>query len=190
MGGRQKTTGLLGEPAHVEIQASDGRTMAAVTDRGYSPNFQTHLNGILILSTDSGASWTKYGPLGSGGFALSSVALMGPGTRILVTSLGGTIQLGSEYQVPGYGATFSSNDSGRDWQQSSMTPRGRIVAASPSGDHLVLLEGGQLWTFSVATRAVPVTVEAVAGDANAAIELQYIGSGKYRTLSREGNISY
>ncbi len=123
----------------------------------------------IYTSTDSGGTWT---PRESNRYWLS-VASSSDGTKLVAVAFGGQI-----YTSTDSGASWTPRESNRPWQS---------VTSSSDGTKLVaVVLGGQIYTFPGPTSPGPGG--ALTGDSDAAIELQYIGSDRFRVLSMIGNV--
>jgi hypothetical protein len=129
----------------------------------------------LYTSTDSGANWWA----GDSSRGWQSVASSADGSRLAAVAMSG------------YGYIYTSTDSGVTWTvQPDAGRRGWYsVASSADGTRLVaVVNGGQIYTSTSSTTAG--TAGYLLGNQNAAIELQYVGNGKFIPISSMGTVQF
>lgn len=128
------------------------------------------VNGQIWLSSNSGITWTPGEPTGSN---TNDVTMSADGVRIVVVAEGGKIYISTDS-----GVTWTLKENNRLW---------RSVASSADGSKLAaLVSGGQIYTSSSSTTLGPAGF--ITGGQFSAIELQYIGNGKFLPLSHSGAI--
>lgn len=130
--------------------------------------------GQIYTSADSGATWDLHVP--SSNEDPQAVASSADGMRLIVLT---------------YNAILVSSDAGAHWTRQTspgaMTS-GVSVAASADGRRLVGAWGdGYLYTSTSISSPGPSGY--LTGDVDAAVELQFIGDGRWRVLSHEGTIA-
>ena len=130
-------------------------------------------SGQIYISTDSGATWTPRESVRS----WLSVASSADGTKLVAVVNNGQI-----YASTDSGVTWTPRESNRNW---------RSVASSADGSKLVaVVTSGQIYTAAIAAIITTTGVNGyLSGGVLSAIELQYIGGGKFIWLSHEGDIS-
>ena len=85
------------------------------------------------------------------------------------------------------GRLYTTSDAGVTWCASEGIRRWSGVASSADGKKLVAVDqGGLIYTWS---ENPSPDGGGLAGEAGAAIELQYLGSGQWRILSHTGRIT-
>jgi hypothetical protein len=129
--------------------------------------------GMIYISTDSGVTWTPH----ESNRPWRSIGSSADGAKLIAAVWNGQIYLSSDS-----GVTWSPHESVRQWE---------AVASSADGGRLVaVVDGGQIYTSSGS--ASSTTTVGAAGDLvggrSTAIELQYIGGGRWIPLSHEGTI--
>ncbi len=121
--------------------------------------------GQIYTSTDSGVSWTPR----ETNRDWSDVASSADGTQLVAVGYNQPIFISTDS-----GATWSLRESSRTWS---------AVASSADGTKLVAaVSGGQIYT------STSVILSAIAGGKSTGIELVYIGSGKWMSISSTGTI--
>ena len=129
------------------------------------------LSGQIYTSIDSGATWTAR----ESGRNWYSVASSADGAKLVAVVNGGQI-----YTSTDSGATWTARESSRNWYS---------AASSADGAKLVAVEyGGQIYTAAFGTSSSG-TAGYLTGGQNSAIELQYIGGGRFIVLSSQGTIN-
>ncbi len=158
--------------------SSDGsKLVAAAMYAMYSSAYQSQ--GFIYTSTNSGATWT---PSGSPAAGWVSVASSSDGSKLVAASDAGI---------------YTSANSGVTWTQHSI-PRYSLaayaslvsVALSSDGSKFVAV-GDQIYTpqFTAQTTTARGVSGHLTGRQDAAIELQYVGSGQFQVLSFVGTIT-
>lgn len=126
--------------------------------------------GQIYTSTNSGANWTPR----ESNANWNSVASSADGTRLVATVAGGQI--------------YISTNSGVNWLPKESSRGWFGVASSAEGTKLVaIVNPGQIYTSTLNTNVG--TAGYMTGDQFSAIELQYIGNGRFLPLSYSGTIS-
>jgi len=151
--------------------------VAAAMYAMYSSAYQSQ--GFIYTSTNSGATWT---PSGSPAAGWVSVASSSDGSKLVAASDAGI---------------YTSANSGVTWTQHSI-PRYSLaayaslvsVALSSDGSKFVAV-GDQIYTpqFTAQTTTARGVSGHLTGRQDAAIELQYVGSGQFQVLSFVGTIT-
>jgi hypothetical protein len=159
-------TGAGGGPWHGVASSSNGTKLVACQYGGY-----------IYTSADSGTNWTLRS--GAGGGPWYGVASSSDGTKLVAGQYGGYI--------------YTSADSGASWTLRSGAGVGAWygVASSSDGTKLVACRyGGYICTAAGATytTTTPGIDGSVTGNANAAIELIYVGTGQFVPLSSLGTL--
>lgn len=133
--------------------------------------------GGIHVSNDSGASWTRTSAPTA---AWTSLASSSDGTRLVSVV----------WTNPG-GGLYTSADGGATWTLQTIN-QGWLVSSTPDGSRFVATDwnGGNIYTSSAqlnhnATTAVGPTGGLVGGP-NDAIELQFLGNGRFGVLSAVG----
>lgn len=131
-------------------------------------------NGILYLSTDFGTNWTAAGP--GSPLAWTSVASSADGAK-----LAAVVNLGSLYV---------STDSGGTWLQRSGIPSLGWNTVASSSDASTLAVAGSMTQIYVSSQATttPGTAGWLSGTRLSAVELEYVGNGKFMPVSYVGTI--
>ncbi len=151
--------------------SADGRRLAAVA-RGESGN------GRIFLSDDYGLTWTAQGP----SKYWTAVASSADGSRIFAAESGG----GAGGQI------WVSIDSGRSWSAYGPSQSWVSIAAAADGSRVAAAvssggTSGPIYTSGQTT--AQGLAGGLVGDADAAVELLYIGNSQFRVLSHEGTIN-
>jgi photosystem II stability/assembly factor-like uncharacterized protein len=134
--------------------------------------YATVAGGQILASTNSGVSWTALP--GGGGGTWGSIACSADGGRLIAAKRQGTL-----YTSTDFGESWSSRETSRNWES---------VACSGDGTKLVAaVRGGQIYTSqstgSPGSQTTPGTFGSLSGGRGAAIELLYLGGGKFTPLS-------
>ncbi len=126
-------------------------------------------NGQIYTSSNSGASWTPRESIRN----WSPVASSADGTKLVAV-----VQSGQIYISVDSGATWTARESNRGWQSVASSADGTKLVAVPTGE--------QIYTMSLDTT---IGVDGyLSGGTSTAVELQYVGGGKFIWLSHEGDI--
>ncbi len=108
------------------------------------------------------------------GAAWFSVASSSDGTKLVAVANGGQI-----YTSADSGSTWTARESSRNWQS---------VTSSLDGTKLVaVVLGGQIFTSTASSTTGMAGY--ITGNPNSAVELQYLGNGRFILLSHEGTIT-
>lgn len=145
--------------------SADGNRLVAVT---------RNTPGQIFTSADAGVSWMSRASISY----LWNVSCSMDGTKILATPDNG-------FQP------YLSVDSGATWAQQSSLPGGTWYGGAVSGDAkriVAVNNGGQIYTASPETSSSTGATGGISGSARSAIELQYIGGGRFLPLSSSGVI--
>jgi photosystem II stability/assembly factor-like uncharacterized protein len=134
-------------------------------------------NAQIATSTNYGTNWVdRPGP---GSKTWTAVASSADGLKLAATFSNGT------------GGIYTSIDGGENWTLQSQT--GNIVSITSSADGrklAIAISGGRIYTS--AAEAVKSTTVGVAGyllgDEASAVELQYVGNGRFFPISSSGTI--
>lgn len=168
---RSSSWGAGFEPSNPEVlnwrdvaSSADGNRLAAAVH-----------GGPIYVSTNGGASWERRGPVQ----AWRSIAMSADGRRLAA--------VGDNTEV------YVSDDGGLTWS-SAGGPRARTaVAMSAAGDRMVATwdhEGATAGSVQVSwSTTTPGTAGGIAGGTGDALELQYVGDGRFIVLSHEGQLS-
>jgi photosystem II stability/assembly factor-like uncharacterized protein len=143
--------------------SADGSRLVAVGDAG-----------LLSTSTDSGSHWTSRTV---GTFAWQSVASSADGTKLVAVASPGQI--------------WTSTDSGLNWTPRADSRNWVSVASSADGSKLAaVVSAGQVWTSTTSPLSASTLGQTgcLLGGDPSAIELQYIGNGRFVPLSIQGPI--
>jgi photosystem II stability/assembly factor-like uncharacterized protein len=131
--------------------------------------------GAVYLSSDFGATWTQQN-LPSPNW--SAVASSADGTRLVATANGGAI--------------YTSTDSGTTWiAQNSGSRNWSCVACSSDGAKLIAgVNFGQIWTSQLSTTTGTTTGTSgyLQGVSFSTIQLLYMGSGIWNTITSSGTV--
>jgi hypothetical protein len=148
--------------------SSDGSKLVAVVN-----------GGRIYTSDDSGSTWTQQSSAPSANWF--SVASSADGGKLAAVVKGGGIYL--------------SNDSGVTWMRQSGAPTQNWVAIASSSDGsklaaAVYSTGGGIYVSQSSAQASsqPGTSGFISGGPGTAVELQYIGDGKFMPVSSAGPI--
>lgn len=143
--------------------SADGTKLVAVVSQGK-----------IYTSADSGLNWTAR----DSDRNWSCVASSEDGTRLVAGVQGGQV--------------YTSTDSGLTWTPRESERAWISIASSGDGTRLVAVDyGGRVYTStpdSAGSGTTQGTTGYLLGEPNAAIELQYVGSGRFIPLSHEGSI--
>ena len=142
-------------------------------------------NTPIYISNDGGTTWAQR----ENSRSWTSVASSSDGSK-LIAAVGG----GASPPIPGQ--IYTSSDSGLTWTVRENNRDWRSVATSADGTKLVaVVAGGNIYTFTVVTSTASgmnTTIGTggfLTGGQAAAIELVYIGAGRFSPVSFVGAIS-
>ncbi|MDX2012771.1 MAG: sialidase family protein [Myxococcaceae bacterium] len=168
--------------AQIVNVARNGSLIVVASDVGDVPVFST---------ADLGATWTSSGST----FARGNPIAANDGQRIIVVGIGQPPLAPAPFQV----GVFSSNDRGLTWT-TTLTPMGRSLSSfAASGDLTTLYYGEARFLSSPGTQVLKSvtgpsptattttgTAGSITAGANAALELQFLGAGRWGALSGLG----
>ena len=153
--------------------SSDGSKLVAAAEYAmYSGAYQSQ--GFIYTSTNSGATWT---PSGSPAAGWVSVASSSDGSKLVAA---------------GDAGIYTSTNSGATWTLTSTSPYASLVSVALSSDGSKFVAvGDQIYTpqFTAQTTTARGVSGHLTGRQDAAIELQYVGSGQFQVLSFVGTIT-
>jgi hypothetical protein len=168
-------------------------------------------DGVVIVSSDAGANWSYVNNLTNASWKAVAVSADGskmviaPSAGLLYTSAdGGATWTGRAIaanwsglaassdgkRIAAIGGTFiyTSTDFGMTWTQRAFDANWRGLASSADGTRLVAVAaGGRIYTCRTDTS--PGTTGSLTGEAGSALELQYVGGGRFIPLSHEGTFT-
>lgn len=154
--------------------SDDGQLLAAAERFG----------GAFVISRDGGATWT---PATLGGAPLTAaewttVAISADGRKVAASASGSTVYLSEDG-----GSTFSAlpvpaGDS--NWRSVALSADGNMMLAATGGAVGSRVEG-QLYT-SRSNRTAIGTLGSIGGGQNDAVEVEYLGDGRFRVLQSSG----
>ncbi len=148
--------------------SSDGTKLAIASRSG---------PGQIYTSQDSGATWVAHGPTA----AWYGIASSADGARLAAVAYGGQVYISTDS-----GLTWNPRDSNRAWQSIACSTDGtRFFATVASGQILVATPP----SITPATTTTPGTAGYLTGGQGTAIQLLYIGNGRFFPVSHEGRIA-
>ena len=164
----------------------------------------------IYTSTDSGVTWT---PRDSSRF-WQAVASSADGSKLVAAEFGGQLYTSSDS-----GVTWTPRESARSWRAVASSADGTRLVAVVSGDRIYTSadsglswtphESNQIWVgvacsadgsrmavarapaqiYSSVATTTPGTAGSISGTASDAIELQYLGGGRFTVLSHDGSMA-
>jgi len=175
--GARLVAGTFGDQLYVSLDSGltwtpreSARNWSSVTSSADGARFAAVANnGQIYSSADSGVTWRAHGPT----MYWQSLTSSADGTRLAATASGDHI--------------YVSTDSGLTWTSRSSIQWWGPITSSADGTKLVA--GPQTGTLltSVASTSLGIA-GSISGDANEAIELQYVGNNTFSVLSYVGSL--